>query len=72
MSLMSRGEMIARARHGLRTNPLGIPVEHVRGVARDHGLDAADVLRALTTPGVALYARIEWRRNTRWLVGVNP
>ena len=71
MSLMSRGEMIARARHGLRTNPRGIPVEHVRRVAREHGLNPADVIEALTKPGLALYARIEWRNNVRWLVGVN-
>ena len=65
---MGRGEFVARVRHGLRINPQGIPVGHVRHTARQHGLKPADVLVALTTPGLALYARIEVRGTTRWLV----
>ena len=68
---MTRGELLARARHGMRINPTGIPVGLVRYKAKENGYDPADVIAALTTPGIALYGKIVTRDGKRWLVRAN-
>jgi hypothetical protein len=63
---MGKGEILARARHGMRINPKrGIPVFDLRQVARENELNPGQVLDDLLRYGDVIVVN---RAGQRWAI----